>query len=239
MSLLPLIVLSPSIILIAAAVIPAVYLLVFIYRNDRLEKEPRKLLFRLIVLGILATLFAEWGETAGIALLPLYFKPGSRGYELALYFLVVGLAEEGFKYLLMRICTWKSPEFNCQFHGVVYAVFTSLGFALWENVMYVISYGMSTAIARAITAIPGHACFGVFMGTFYGAAKRFQMYGDAKSSRLCRILALMVPVLLHGAYDYLASSEAVSQLLFVVFIALLFFAAFKTVKTLSKRDRYL
>ena len=50
--------------------------------------------------------------------------------------------------------------------GKVYAVFVSLGFALWENISYVLHFGFQTAIVRSLTAIPGHACFGVFMGAF-------------------------------------------------------------------------
>ena len=87
-------------------------------------------------------------------------------YQIILYFVIVAIAEESSKYFFLKKRTWNNPEFNCQYDGVVYAVFVSLGFALWENINYVLSYGFSTAIVRAITAIPGHACFGVFMGVF-------------------------------------------------------------------------
>lgn len=90
----------------------------------------------------------------------------STAYNVLLYFVVVALSEEGFKYLLLKKRTWYSSEFNCQFDGVVYAVFVALGFALWENISYVLMYGLGTAAVRAVTAVPGHACFGVFMGRF-------------------------------------------------------------------------
>lgn len=239
MNLVPLILLSPDLILIAAAVIPAVALLVFVYRQDRLEKESPKLLIKLVAFGAASTAFAEAAETAGIAILPYLSTPGSTKYYFLLFFFVVGLAEEGAKYLLMRACTWKSREFNCLFDGVVYAVFTSLGFALWENISYVISYGLSTAIARAITAVPGHACFGVFMGSFYGAARRCEMQGDAVGSRRNRILAVVIPMLLHGAYDFIASDDIVPTIFFIIFIALMFFSAYRRVKTISAKDEYI
>ena len=239
MELIPLIMLSPSLILIAAAVIPAVYLLIFVYRQDSLEKESGKLLFKLVAFGAASTALAEYAETLGIAALPYVSVPGSSRYYFLLYFLVVGLAEEGFKYLLMRACTWRNREFNCLFDGVVYAVFTSLGFALWENISYVISYGLATALARAVTAVPGHACFGVFMGAYYGAAKRYEMRGEADKSKRCRILSVAVPMLLHGAYDYLASSDEISQLVFVVFIAVMFFVAYRLVKKIAAHDEYI
>ena len=98
-----------------------------------------------------------------------------------MYFGVVAFSEEGAKYFLLKRRTWNSAAFNCQFDGVVYAVFVSLGFALWENISYVLMYGLSTALVRAVTAVPGHACFGVFMGVWYGLAKR--LHGRERTAR--------------------------------------------------------
>ncbi len=240
MSLIPLLVLNPYTWLIAAAVIPAVWLLVLVYRKDRLEKEPGNLLVALVLFGIVSTFLASATENLGIALLPFVTAPGSLGYNILLYFIVVGLSEEGFKYLVLRFKTWRNPNFNCQFDGVVYAVFVSLGFALWENIGYTISYGFSTALVRAVTAVPGHTCFGVFSGLFYGAAKRYELLGDSARSKRCRIASVLIPMLLHGTYDFVASGEeAVYSIIFIVFVAVLFIASYRLVKVLSQNDRYL
>ena len=240
MQLIPLILFAPSILLIAAAIIPAAYLLYYVYKMDRLEKEPPKLLLKLVLFGVLSTIFAEITEYLGIAGLPYLFEAGSQNYNLALYFIVIGLSEEGFKYLLLKKSTWRHVEFNCQFDGVVYAVFVSLGFALWENIAYVLSYGFSTAIARAVTAVPGHACFGVFMGAFYGAAKRFELSGDYYRSKRTRFLAVVIPMLLHGTYDYFASSqEEYGAIAFIIFVVIMFIFAHSLVKELSNKDRYI
>jgi len=153
---------------------------------------------------------------------------------------VVALSEEGFKYLLLKKRTWYSSEFNCQFDGVVYAVFVALGFALWENISYVLMYGLGTAAVRAVTAVPGHACFGVFMGAFYGLAKRYDNFGDEYRSRRCRRFAVLVPVLLHGTYDFIATYEYDGYAwIFVVFVVLLFAAAYRMIKKLSCDDRFI
>ena len=55
-------------ILIAAAVIPAVVLLVYIYRTDRLEKEPSGLLFSLLLSGVISTFLAALAEELGLYL---------------------------------------------------------------------------------------------------------------------------------------------------------------------------
>ena len=225
-------------ILIAAAVIPAVILLLYVRRADRLEAESPRVLIPLVIGGIIATALALIGERIGTFLIGLFFEENTVAYVAALFFLVVGPAEEGFKYLLLKRRTWNEPEFNCQFDGVVYAVFVSLGFALWENISYVMSYGLETAILRALTAIPGHACFGVFMGVFYGRARWAEYQGRTGEAQTLRVLSVVAPALLHGAYDYIASSDA-SLLTFVGFIAVLFVVSFLLIRKTSKEDHYM
>lgn len=230
---------TPNIILIAAAVIPAAYLLYFIYKHDRMEKESPRLLLRLVILGVLSTLAAAATETVGDYILQILgLQQNGVLYRFLFYFFVVALSEEGFKYLLLYRRTWKEPEFNCQFDGLVYAVFVSLGFALWENIRYVLSYGMSTALVRAITAVPGHACFGVFMGLFYGMAKRQYNAGRLTEAKKSKKLALLVPVLLHGTYDFFATTaQSLGYGIFIAFVVAMFIFSFRLVKKLSAADQ--
>ena len=141
-------------ILIAAAAIPAIFLLVHVYRADKLEKEPAPLLISLVLYGIAATFIALILERLGSAILGQFFPEDSVPYNVIMYFGVVAFSEEGAKYFLLKRRTWNSAAFNCQFDGVVYAVFVALGFALWENISYVLMYGLSTALVRAVTAVP-------------------------------------------------------------------------------------
>lgn len=227
------------IILIAAAVIPAVMLLRYVQQMDRLEQEPPVLIRRLVLLGLAATVCAAVTEGIGSAVLSMVFMEGTVIHDLIMYFIVVAVSEEGFKYLFMKRSTWNHPAFNCMFDGVVYAVAISLGFALFENIGYVMQYGFGTAVVRAVTAIPGHASFGVFMGAMYGAAKKASAYGDEAASRQLRTRALVIPALLHGAYDFIATGESgFYTILFFVFIFIMFKWAKKTVTQLSSSDHY-
>lgn len=227
-------------ILIAAAVVPAVFLLIRVYRADRLEPEPSGLLLSLILRGVFATVIAMVLEELGSALLGSVYAENSLPYNIIMYFVIVAFSEEGAKYILLRRRTWCSDAFNCQFDGVVYAVFVSLGFALWENLGYVAMYGLSTALVRAVTAVPGHACFGVFMGVWYGLAKRLHGQGRDSASKLCRVLALLLSALLHGCYDFIASIESVHYgWLFAAFVAILFVLAFILVRRQARHDRYI
>ena len=225
--------------LIAAAVVPALILLIYVYRLDRLEKEPKGLLWRLLLFGVLATAVAGYLERIGIRFLEAWADRPLL-HTLLLTFLIVGPAEEGSKYLLLKRRTWYNPNFNCRFDGVVYAVFVSMGFAIWENIAYVAALGFEGAMLRAVTAVPGHASFGVFMGAWYGQAKAYERAGDLVRSRNCRRLAVIVPMLIHALYDFIAMiGGAIPLVLFIVFILIMFVIAFIVLRRLSKRDRYI
>ena len=226
--------------LILAAVIPAVVLLVKVYRSDRLERESPYLVGKLVISGIISTFFALVGEKLFGTLLSMIVPVDSKIYGILLYFGVVAVSEEVAKYVLLKRRTWNNAEFNCQFDGIVYATAVSLGFALWENISYVTMYGFSTALVRAITAVPGHACFGVFMGIFYGLAKSNDYIGRDNLANTYSILSVAVPVLLHGAYDYIAtiSSDDMSWL-FIVFVLVLFVTSYILVGKMAKNDKYM
>ena len=225
--------------LIFAAVVPAAFLMVQVYRSDRLEKENTSFLWQLIYAGIISALIAIVLERIGYAILDSTVEYDTLAYDVVLYFGIVAFAEEGSKYFMLKRRSWYSGEFNCQYDGVVYAVFVSLGFALWENISYVMHYGFQVAIVRAVTAIPGHACFGVFMGTFYGLARSYAYLGDEARSKLFRVLAVVVPALIHGAYDFIASNPStLGEFGFFGFIIVLFAVSFYLIKQLSNNDRY-
>ena len=229
---------SYNFILVIAAVLPAILLMIRVYRADRLEKESPAMLWRLIKAGIFSALIALVLERISGAVLDLLVSGNTGLHDLLLYFGVVAFSEEGAKYFLLKRSSWRSPEFDCQYDGVLYAVFVSLGFALWENISYVMAYGFGTAILRALTAIPGHACFGVFMGVFYGFARRSENAGRTGEAKALRILAVLVPALLHGAYDYIASTDA-ENWFFVGFIVILFAVSYILVGRMAKRDRFI
>ena len=225
-------------ILFLAAALPAVFLIWKIYKMDRVEKEPTGLLVSLVFLAIGSILIAMVCESLGGSILASFLMPDTVLYNLVFYFFVVGLSEELAKYLMLRLRTWRSPAFNCRFDGVVYAVTVSLGFALWENVAYVMQYGFTTAVLRAVTAIPGHACFGVFMGVWYGAAKHCELAGGSKTKALRR-RAIWIPVVLHGLYDFIASlGGSLFTFAFIAYIAVLFLISWGTAKRAAQEDLY-
>ena len=221
------------------ALLPAVVLVVYICRKDRTDKEPPALLAKLLGYGALSCLPAIVVELILSAIIErLNVRNVYLGYFLEA-FVVAGLTEETCKFLFLRT-TWRSPAFDYQFDAIVYAVMVALGFAAFENVKYVYSYGFATGIVRAVTAVPGHAIFGVFMGYFYGYAKLSDYWGRDEDRGAYLVLSVVVPVLLHGTYDFIATYEYDGYAwIFVAFVVLLFAAAYRMIKKLSRDDRFI
>lgn len=140
---------------ILAAVLPAIFLLRYIYKHDTVDKEPPGLLLSLILMGIVAALMSIVLEIIGEKILNDQISQDDKYYKIILAFAVVAVVEEGTKFLLMKLKTWKNPNFNYSFDGIVYAVSVSLGFAAFENIKYVMNFGLSVALPRAVLAVPG------------------------------------------------------------------------------------
>ena len=226
--------------LLLAAILPSILLIVFIYKQDKIEKEPPKLLAKLFIFGALTVLSAVALETAGGWLLGV-LPEESVAYIFLENFLVVALAEELGKYAVLRLFTWKSPYFNYTFDAVVYAVIVSLGFATVENIMYVFEDGsFQIALMRGVLSVPGHAIDAVFMGYFYGLAKLAASRGNLPGSKTNLALALIVPVLTHGFYDFCLSMESgfFIALFYAFEIGVTVYAFFK-VRKLSREDTVL
>lgn len=228
-------------ILTLAAVVPAILLLIHVVRKDKLEKEPPLFILSLMAWGVVSTFSALVLERIGSWLLSFFFTRPTILYNVIMFYVVVATSEEGSKYYLLRNKTWNSPHFNCQYDAVVYSVAVSMGFALWENLSYVFRYGFSTAIVRALTAVPGHASFGVVMGVWYGLERRYNYWGNTIRKKASSILAFVLPVLMHGTYDFLCATFTGWQgnVIFITFILILFSSSWHMVNKASKNDRYL
>ena len=226
-------------IIIIAGMLPAFILLYFIYKQDKIEKEPMGLIIKLFILGGLMTIPAGIAESFFIPI-AMNLLAGGSGllFLLVENFLIVGLAEEGFKRLVMRGLTWNHPAFNYRFDGVVYGVAVSLGFAAFENVMYVMGYGLGIAPIRAVTAIPLHCIVGVFMGHYYGMSRFYAVRGKEIQSRRNQKLSLWVPVLIHGLYDFAAvAGSPAMEAGFLAFIVILDIIAISAVRRFARNDQ--
>ena len=235
--------LSVQLMLMLAALLPSAVLLFQVYRLDSIEKEPKRLLAGLVGVGALAGV-AACALELGLLYLLRRLMPGRNLMRLLIEnFLIVGLLEECCKFLPVRAITWRHPAFNYQFDAVVYCVFAALGFAALENVLYVGQFGLTTALTRALLAVPGHFFFAVYMGVYLGEAKRAELrqrrllveVADGRKRYLLEALA--VPALLHGFWDFtLASGSRLMAAVFYVFVLAFFADAFLRLRHASLSD---
>ncbi|MEN8156833.1 MAG: PrsW family glutamic-type intramembrane protease, partial [Bacteroidota bacterium] len=206
---------------------PVFIIAFYIYFRDRYEKEPVRLLIYALVAGMFTVIPIIGVERFLMWVMPVSGRVPEAAYQA---FVVAGSTEELFKFLALYLLVWKSPSFNEQFDGIVYAVFVSLGFAAVENVMYVMASGYHTAAIRAITAVPAHAIFGITMGYYLGIAHR---YKELRKPYLLRSIA--IPILLHGIYDFILMVEVPWLLtLFAPYVVFLYFSGIRRMKRLSE-----
>ena len=145
----------------AIAVIPSIILGFFVYKKDILEKEPIGLILKLFLLGAFSILPAATLENIIMNLIPATSNDILN--YLILSFICIALVEEGLKALFAYKTAWRNKNFNHIYDGIVYCVFTSLGFATLENILYVFEYGNITGM------IVMTGCLAVYGGCYlYG-----------------------------------------------------------------------
>ena len=225
--------------IVLIGILPAIALIIYMYRQDKIEPEPVSLLIRLFIFGGLTTFVASILEELGMWILDSASGPSPTIlYYVIETFIIVGIAEEGVQYFALRKTTWCNPNFNYVFDACIYATTVSLGFAAFENVLYIFNYGLGVAPIRAVTAIPMHCIAGIFMGHYYGQAKFAEYQRDWTRMHIYNVLSVAVPALLHGFYDFCASSQDTTlTVIFYVYVILLDIFAFRSVKRYSKQDR--
>ena len=181
--------------LFALALAPGAAIMIYIYLRDKHEREPLGLLAISFLYGGLSTiltLFISWPVNAWILT-----KEDDVAHQFFNAFFKVALVEEFSKFFFVRFILFNNKNFNEPFDGIVYAVMVGMGFATFENVLYVYQYGLATGVLRMFTAVPAHATFAIIMGFFLGKAK----FAHRKVFYFS-IISLISAAIFHGSYDY-------------------------------------
>lgn len=182
--------------LLLSSIAPALLIMYLIYRHD-LEKEPLKMVviaFFAGVVSIFVSLLFSLPLSAFENALPSGFLA-----EFYRAFFTAAIPEELAKWLVFWVIIQRARDFDQYYDGILYAIFISMGFALVENIIYVMKGGISVAILRAILAVPGHMLFAVAMGYFLSLSK----FEQGTLSIRYRAYSLMIPIVLHGTYDFI------------------------------------
>ena len=220
---------------ILVAILPIILIGIFVYKKDK-NKESSELLFKLFMGGVGSCFPAAF---IGIILGNLFPEMDKMNViQLLFYvFIVVALVEEFCKWFMLYRISYNNGEFDTLYDMVVYASFVALGFACFENILYVMNNGIVTGLVRAVTAVPGHVCDGILMGSYLALAKFNYIKGNKKLSRKFIWMSLFIPALTHGIYDFcLFVGHPLFILIFIGFVIALFIICVQKVYDTSKND---
>lgn len=211
------------------ALLPALFWLLFLYRHDRAKPEPLGLILLSIALGCAAAV-----ATIAVGLFLPEAGPLVGG---VLYAPVV---EELFKFLGVYLVIYRRAAFDEYIDGIVYAGFVALGFAAFENVLYVVGAAREglaafwgTAGLRAVLAVPGHFLFATFWGYALGRA-RFTASGTERSRLIRR--GLVGAMAAHAAYNFVVLTMFSAAAIVVVVMIVLWRVFYRRLRRLRALD---
>lgn len=178
--------------LLSLAILPGIIYVTLYYKWDTHKKEP----FEIVLKSFL------WGAATVIPIgLFQSILPGENLQSLApayaIYMIVVvGFSEELCKWLVVRFYSTRQIAFDEVTDGVVYGACAGGGFAVFENIFYVMENGWEVAIIRATLSVPGHIIWGSISGYWIGMYKFAHV---PKSTML--IKGLIFSAFAHGLFN--------------------------------------
>ena len=216
-----------------AAILPAVVLVLYAYKQDQFPEPPR-IVFKTFLFGC-ATVLAI---NLIIPILDNYNEEFFSGETYYFFdsFIRAAFVEEFFKACVIIFYCTRKTAFDEPMDGVIYGVAASLGFAAYENISYVLYFekvpSFDIALVRAFTAIPMHALCGVVMGFLIS-----QSIFENKHNYLNLFLALFIPVGIHGLYNYSFSSSVISYQIAYFLLLVFSIRAYLIFKNLKLRQK--
>ena len=245
---------DPSFIYLAT-ILPPILLGFIIWKSDKFP-EPGKFLVASFLLGVsiifpldlfirvaedhIAPIFGidldtiiTWNEGA--------WKEDNAVYPAAartfMSFFRAAFLEEGIKFALLIFFCVRLSDLNEPMDAIVYGAAIGLGYAAIENVGY-LNYGdLETAWTLKIVKVRYiplimHLGFGVIMGWLL-SLNLFEERSAFKR-RVMLILALAVPVILHGSYNYLRAYEVFPILILILIIGIIYFYRREQLKKITE-----
>lgn len=226
-------------ILLIISILPVFLIGMFIYKKDKI-KEPTALLVKLFF-GGLGSIVLVLAISAIMGVFPIFSVETDTQNLIELFinvFIGVALVEEFSKWFMVYIISYNNEDFDEFYDMILYCAFVALGFACFENILYVFDGGIGTGIARALLAVPAHVCNGVFMGYYLGLAKLNAINGRKNHEKKNIALSIIIPTIVHGIYDYcLMSGEVILIILFFVFVIAIDIIVIKRIKRIAAIDK--
>ncbi|MFD0943447.1 glutamic-type intramembrane protease PrsW [Savagea faecisuis] len=204
--------------LLTVAIAPSLALFSYFYLRREIAEEPSITLFQTFVYGAVMTF--------PILFIQHVFEEEQLFHSI--YLQQVGftsLLEEFFKWFILLIAIYNHYDFDDAYDGILYGASISLGFATVENILYLFTFGLDTAMIRAFLPVSSHALFGVVMGYYFGKAK----FSEQKQNSYL-LLAFIAPLTLHIAYNSILTLDRLWVYFIIPFMLFLWWFGLTKVK---------
>ena len=182
-------------VILSAGIAPGLALLSYFYLKDYYQTEPISVVLKAFMYGVclvFPVMFLQY----------ILEVEGLINTDFDTSFLSAAILEEFFKWFILMFAIYQHIAFDEPYDGIVYGAAVSLGFATMENTLYLLANGVEHALTRAILPVSSHALFGVIMGFYLGKAKF-----SAQKIKYYLCVALIVPLFLHGVYDFILLTQ--------------------------------
>lgn len=155
------------------AIVPTALWLIYFYREDRLEPEPKTRVAAVFFLALLLE------DVLGRRLVSEWFRvnewaPYDTVTSWLAAVLILGFTWQAIAYAAVRIGVYASDEFDERMDGIVYGTVAGLGVATLLNLRFVLDntgVALAPGVVRTVTTALAQASFGGLMGYMMAEAK--------------------------------------------------------------------
>lgn len=163
-----------------------------------------------------------------------YYPPGLRAtlaqWELAYNIAVVGLVEEGAKFLAFLFAVKAGDAIKEPQDGVILAAAVGITFGAIENVGYIQLYDAFFIALRPLLTTAGHGVYAAIWGGLYAQAVYANAVGSDRGASRTALLGVPAVATIHGIYNAATFFYPIALLVDVVAVVIALFIYYKTVE---------
>jgi len=205
---------------------PAVAWLIFFSLEDRIHPEPKKMILKVFIVGIVSAIAAA---AIQLILQDTAFKVLEIGSTDKISFIILAFIEELVKFIAVYVIVKGSKYVDEPVDFMIYMITGALGFAAIENSLFLYEKGseivLEIMVLRAVGATLLHALASGFVG-FYWARNKI-------------VLGLIIASILHAGFNYLVlqfNSTPVYATAILIFASFFLFYDFDIIKESNERE---
>lgn len=224
---------------LSLGVIPAVFWLLFWLYEDKARPEPRGLILKTFIMGMLIVPVVIPLQRIGFTV----FSVGTMA------FVIVSITEELFKYGAARLGALGKEANNEPLDPVIYMITVALGFAAVENTLFLIQEAqlggsISSLVITGNLRFMGATLLHVISSATVGVCMSLTFYNKAFTKKVAVVVGLILAIILHTVFNLLII-HSVNTSIFATFtfvwvgvvILLLLFEKIKTIRPLNNYQK--